>query len=189
MASSNFANAVAKQLQEEVFEPKVGFKEFKPVINKALVYFEESDGISIIGHTPEKDAFIGLILALDMTLSLKKSLGEYLAEIEKHYGHYYPDRDGVTVSQQGAPLLKTLDQLQKFAVGSQVSVGTGAKTITEVIDIDGRKMILDDGSWIMIRPSGTEPKVRFYVEARTSEETALLVKSAKSMLAEIGLLP
>ncbi len=189
VASSNFANAVAKQLQEEVFEPKVGFKEFKPVINKALVYFEESDGISIIGHTPEKDAFIGLILALDMTLSLKKSLGEYLAEIEKHYGHYYPDRDGVTVSQQGAPLLKTLDQLQKFAVGSQVSVGTGAKTITEVIDIDGRKMILDDGSWIMIRPSGTEPKVRFYVEARTSEETALLVKSAKSMLAEIGLLP
>ena len=189
VASSNFANAVAKQLQEEVFEPRVGFKEFKPVINKALVYFEESDGISIIGHTPEKDAFIGLILALDMTLTLKKSLGEYLAAIEEQYGHYYPDRDGVTVSQQGATLLQTLDQLQKFAVGSQVMVGAGTKTITEVIDIDGRKMILDDGSWIMIRPSGTEPKVRFYVEARTSEETALLVKSAKSMLAEIGLLP
>jgi len=53
----------------------------------------------------------------------------------------------------------------------------------------GHKMILDDGSWIMIRPSGTEPKVRFYVEARNREETSLLVKSAKSMLAEIGLLP
>jgi len=189
VASSNFANGVATHLHEEVFEPKVGFKEFKPVINKALVYFEESDGISIIGHTPEKDAFIGLILAIDMVLTLNKPLGHYLAEIEAQCGHYYPDRDGVTVSQQGTTLLETLDQLKKFAVGCQVAVGNQRKTIAAVIDIDGRKMILDDGSWIMIRPSGTEPKVRFYVEARTSEETSLLVKSAKSMLAEIGLLP
>lgn len=189
VASSNLANAVAVQLHEEVFEPRVGFKEFKPVINKALVYFEESDGISITGHTPEKDAFIGLILALDMVMTLKKSLGEYLGEIEDTYGHYYPDRDGVAVSQQGPVLLRTLNTLEKFSVGSQVRVGEHLKTITAVIDIDGRKMILDDGSWIMIRPSGTEPKVRFYVEARNSAETPLLVKSAKSMLAEIGLLP
>jgi len=189
VASSNLANALATQLGEEVFEPKVGFKEFKPVINKALVYFEESDGISIIGHTPEKDAFIGLILAIDMALTLKKPLGHYLAEIEATFGHYYPDRDGVTVSQQGESLLRALDQLRAYGPGSQIRVGEGHKTIASVIDIDGRKMILDDGSWIMIRPSGTEPKVRFYVEARNREETSLLVKSAKSMLAEIGLLP
>jgi phosphomannomutase len=189
VASSNLANAVATQLGEEVFEPKVGFKEFKPVINKALVCFEESDGISIIGHTPEKDAFIGLILAIDMVLTLKKPLGQYLAEIEAAYGHFYPDRDGVTVSQQGETLLRTLDKLQSYAPGKQIRVGDAQKNIAGVIDIDGRKMLLDDGSWIMIRPSGTEPKVRFYVEARTREETSLLVQSAKSMLAEIGLLP
>lgn len=189
VASSNLANAVAEQLGEEVFEPKVGFKEFKPVINKALVYFEESDGISIIGHTPEKDAFIGLILAIDMVMTLNKSLGDYLAEIETTFGCYYPDRDGVVVSQQGAALLKTLGQLQKYGPGGQVRVGEEMKTIARVIEVDGRKMIFEDGSWIMIRPSGTEPKVRFYVEARNRVETALLVKSAKSMLAEIGLLP
>ncbi len=188
VASSNLANALARQLGEETFEPKVGFKEFKPVINKALVYFEESDGISIIGHTPEKDAFIGLILAIDMVQTLGRSLGDYLREIETTFGHYYPDRDGVTVSQQGETLLASLDRLQSYAPGSKVLVGGEQRTIAEVIDIDGRKMILDDGSWIMIRPSGTEPKVRFYVEARTPAETTLLVKSAKSMLAEIGLL-
>jgi phosphomannomutase len=188
VASSNLANALASQLGEEIFEPKVGFKEFKPVINKALVYFEESDGISIIGHTPEKDAFIGLILAIDMVLTLNKSLGAYLEEIESTFGHYYPDRDGVTVSQQGATLLATLSRLQSYGPGSRIQVGKERKIITGVIDIDGRKMILEDGSWIMIRPSGTEPKVRFYVEARTPEETSMLVKSAKSMLAEIGLL-
>jgi len=189
VASSNLANALAAQLGEEIFEPKVGFKEFKPVINKALVYFEESDGISITGHTPEKDAFIGLILAIDMVLTLRKPLGQYLADIEAAFGHYYPDRDGVTVSKQGDSLLQALDQLRHYGPGSHVQVGEDLKTITQVIDIDGRKMILDDGSWIMIRPSGTEPKVRFYVEARSREETALLVKSAKSMLAETGLLP
>lgn len=188
VASSNLANALARQLGEETFEPKVGFKEFKPVINKALVYFEESDGISIIGHTPEKDAFIGLILAIDMVQTLGKSLGDYLREIETTFGQYYPDRDGVTVAQQGEPLLNTLERLQAYGPGSRVQVGGGQRTITEVIDIDGRKMLLDDGSWIMIRPSGTEPKVRFYVEARTPADTSLLVKSAKSMLAEIGLL-
>ena len=189
VATSNLANAVARQLGEEVFEPRVGFKEFKPVIDRALVFFEESDGISITGHTPEKDAFIGLMLALDMVLTLKKNLGDYLLEIEDTYGHYYPDRDGVTVSQQGADLLQTLDRLAKYGPGSTVRVGEATRTIAEVITIDGRKMLLDDGSWIMIRPSGTEPKVRFYVEARSAAETPMLVESAKSMLAEIGLLP
>ncbi|MDX9834561.1 MAG: phosphoglucomutase [Desulfobulbus sp.] len=189
VASSNLANAVAHQLGEEVFEPKVGFKEFKPVIDQALVFFEESDGISITGHTPEKDAFIGLILAIDMVLTLKKNLGDYLLEIEDSYGHYYPDRDSVTVSKQGEELLQTLDQLTKYRTGSTILVGEATRTIAEVLTIDGRKMVLDDGSWIMIRPSGTEPKVRFYVEARNAAETPLLVESAKSMLAEIGLLP
>lgn len=188
VATSNLANAIASRLDEEVFEPKVGFKEFKPVIGKALVYFEESDGISIIGHTPEKDAFIGLILAIDMVLSLGKNLGEYLQEIEETYGSFYPDRDGITVSQQGEKLRTTLAQLEKYGPKTIVPVGHGEKTIKEVLTIDGRKMIFEDDSWIMIRPSGTEPKVRFYVEARNPAETSLLVERAKSMLAEIGLL-
>ncbi len=189
VASSNLANAVAAGLGEEVFEPRVGFKEFKPVQNKALVCFEESDGISIIGHTPEKDAFIGLLLALDMTISQKRNLGDYLDFIEERYGSFYPDRDGVPVSRQGAELLDALKGLERLVPGVRVRVGENEKVITKIIDIDGRKMLFDDGAWIMIRPSGTEPKVRFYVEARNRQETPLLVQSAKAMLADLGLLP
>ncbi|MFC1513300.1 phosphoglucomutase [Thermodesulfobacteriota bacterium] len=188
VATSNFANQVATDLGEEVFEPKVGFKEFKPVIDQALICFEESDGITTIGHTPEKDAYIGLLLAIDMVLSLQKNLGDYRQELQETYGYFYPDRDGVTVSQQGEELSKTLAKLEKYRVGATIPVGAEEKRIAKVIDIDGRKMILEDGSWLMIRPSGTEPKVRFYVEARTEAGKNALFAAAKGMLAEIGLI-
>ncbi len=188
VATSNLANRLADVFGEETYEPRVGFKEFKPVIGKALVYFEESDGISIIGHTPEKDAYIGLLLALDMVLSRRQNLGDYLAEIEKEYGAYYPDRDGLPVSVQGEDLKTALQKLEKYDVGASINVGGAEQLISQVIDIDGRKMIFDDGSWLMIRPSGTEPKVRFYVESRTASGTAALVEAARAMLEEIGLL-
>ena len=188
VATSNLANRIAADLAEDLFEPSVGFKNFKPVINKAVVYFEESDGISIIGHTPEKDAYIGLLLALEMMIETGWNLGDYLKEIEDEFGAFYPDRDGVVVSVSGDDLLVLLNRLDKYEVGEAVMVGGVEKNITEVITIDGRKMIFDDDSWLMIRPSGTEPKVRFYVESRTESGTADLVNAAKEMLSEVGLL-
>ena len=188
VASSNLANSLAEKFGEEVFEPRVGFKEFKPVIHKALVCFEESDGISIIGHTPEKDAYIGLLVALDMVMTTGKNLGEYLHEIEEQYGFFYPDRGGITVALRGDELHTALAGLTKFEKGSFLEVDGEQKKIARVIDIDGRKILFEDGSWLMIRPSGTEPKVRFYVESRTADGTEGLIRTAKAMLEEVGLL-
>jgi len=188
VATSNLANSIAEHFQEELFEPSVGFKNFKPVIGKALVYFEESDGISVIGHTPEKDAYIGLLLALEMLLATDMNLTEYLKTIENEFGAFYPDRDGVEVSVKGDELQSLLSGLNKYIEGSSVEVGGVLRRINRVISIDGRKMVFEDGSWLMIRPSGTEPKVRFYVESRTSSGTVELVEAAKAMLREIGIL-
>jgi phosphomannomutase len=187
VATSNFANALAGAFGEEVYEPRVGFKEFKPVIDRALVCFEESDGITIIRHTPEKDAYIGLLLAIDMVLTRRQNLGGYFQELREKYGSYYPARDAVTVSQAGEELGRTLAGLEKYGPGAMIGVGGEEKRIKEVIAIDGRKMILEDDSWLMIRPSGTEPKVRFYVEARTEAGKNALFAAAKGLLAEIGL--
>jgi phosphomannomutase len=188
VATSNFANRLAADFGEEVFESRVGFKEFKPVIGRALVYFEESDGISVIGHTPEKDAYIGILLALDMVMTLRMNLGDYLAVIQSEHGSYFPARDSISVKSKGPELLSVLAKLKKYGVGSTVRVGDEDKTVAEIIDIDGRKMVFDDGSWLMVRPSGTEPKIRFYVEARSREKQVALFDTAKRMLSEIGLL-
>ncbi len=188
VASSNLANALAAAFGEEVFEPAVGFKNFKPVIGQALVFFEESDGISILGHTAEKDAYIGLLLALAITLETGQPLGEYLRQLEAQYGVYVPARDGLEVSLQGEELRTRLAALEQFAVGTTLQVGKEEKEIVDIITIDGHKMIFADGSWLMIRPSGTEPKVRFYVESRTPAGTGELVVAAKQLLAGIGVI-
>lgn len=188
VATSNLANSLAENFKEELFEPPVGFKNFKPVIGQALVYFEESDGISIIGHTPEKDAYIGLLLALEMMLVTNMNLGDYLRQIESVFGAYYPDRDAVEVSVKGEQLQSLLAGLEKYGKGAMVSIGGQLRRIDKVLTIDGRKIVFDDGSWLMIRASGTEPKVRFYVESRTSSGAADLVTAAKAMLQEIGIL-
>ncbi len=188
VATSNFSNQLAADFGEKVFESRVGFKEFKPVIGRALVFFEESDGISVIGHTPEKDAYIGLLLGLDMLMTLRRNLGAYLGEIQERHGYFYPAKDGVVVKSRGRELAAALARLEKYSIGRTVQVGGEERTIVELVDIDGRKMVFDDGSWLMIRASGTEPKVRFYVEARVREKQVALFEAAKKMLAEIGLL-
>lgn len=188
VATSNLANSLASSLGEDVYEPRVGFKEFKPVINRALVCFEESDGISIIGHTPEKDAYIGLLLALDMILTTGKNLGDYLHEIEVKYGFFYPAGDAISVTLEGEKLQAALAGLAKYQQGSLVKIDEEPKLIAKVIDVDGRKILFEDGSWLMIRPSGTEPKVRFYVESRDPDGTEALIRAARDMLREVGLL-
>jgi len=188
VATSNFANAVAKGFQEEVFETRVGFKEFKPVIGKALVCFEESDGISVIGHTPEKDAYIGLVLALDIITSENENLSTLLDRLTRQFGAWFPARDGVTVSLSGEALKTTLSQLDRFEPGTTMEVEGRSKTVQQLITIDGHKLVFTDGSWLMIRPSGTEPKVRFYVEGRSAEERDALLAAARHLLRDLGLL-
>ncbi|MEW6570012.1 MAG: phosphomannomutase [Nitrospirota bacterium] len=177
VGTSNFVNAIADKLGVPVRETKVGFKNFRPYMLKtskerALIAFEESDGISAYNHTLEKDAIFGLLLAVEMVAVTGKNLSEYLKNLMDEFGYFYPERSGISVdpSLVGRPLIERLGKIhEQFRRGTTVKVGREERSIRDVITVDGLKLVFDDGSWLMIRPSGTEPKVRFYIESRTEE--------------------
>lgn len=192
VGTSNFVNAIAEKLGIPIKETKVGFKNFRPYLlqnspEKAIVAFEESDGISGYNHTLEKDAIFGLLLAMEMMAVTGRNLSEYLREIMNEFGHYYPDRSGISVDRSlvGEPLQKKLSVInEKYKKGAVVDMGGKNRTVTDLITVDGTKIVFDDGSWLMIRPSGTEPKVRFYIEARTEEGKKAVFEAAERMTKE-----
>jgi len=192
VGTSNFVNAIAGKLGIPVKETKVGFKNFRPYLlrsssERAIVAFEESDGITGYNHTLEKDALFGMLLALEMMAVTGKELGVYLGEIMDEFGHYYPDRSGISVDRSlvGEPLLRKLSVLQEqYRIGSVIEIGGEKRTVKDLITVDGTKMVFDDGSWLMIRPSGTEPKVRFYIEARTEAGKRVVFETAERMTKE-----
>jgi phosphomannomutase len=192
VGTSNLVNAVAQTLGIPVRETKVGFKNFRPYMvrnasERAIVVFEESDGISGYHHTLEKDALFGVLLAVEMMAVTRKNLSGYLKDIMDEFGYYYPDRSGIEVDRTlaGEPLLKKLSIIrERYKIGTAVDINGSQKIVREVITVDGTKLVFDDGSWLMIRPSGTEPKVRFYIEARTEEEKKAVFDAAEKMTRE-----
>lgn len=189
VGTSNFVNAIAEKLGIPVKETQVGFKNFRPYILKtsperAIVAFEESDGISAYNHTLEKDALFGALLAIEMMAVTGKNLGEYLKDLMDEFGYYYPDRSGISVDKSlvGEPLLKKLSVLKEnYQKGASLEIGGLKRTVKDLITVDGTKLVFDDGSWLMIRPSGTEPKVRFYIEARTEEGKKAVFETAERL--------
>lgn len=192
VGTSNLVNAIAMRFGVTVKETKVGFKHFRPYLlrtskERAIVAFEESDGISGYNHTLEKDAIFGLLLAIEMMAVTGKNLSDYLKDIMDEFGYFYPDRSGIGVDRSlaGIPLIERVSVLKDlYREGTVVMVDNRKKRIIDVITIDGTKLVFDDGSWIMIRPSGTEPKVRFYIESRTEEEKKAIFELAERITAE-----
>jgi phosphomannomutase len=192
VGTSNLVNAIAGKLGVPVKETNVGFKNFRPYLlrtstERAIAAFEESDGISGFNHTLEKDALFGLLLAIEMIAVTGRNLGDYLEDIMNEFGHFYPDRAGISVDHSlvGAPLAEKLSVLrERYRTGSTINIGGVERTVKDVITVDGTKLVFDDGSWLMIRPSGTEPKVRFYIEARTEEGKKAVFETAEKMTKE-----
>jgi len=192
VGTSNLVKAIAEKLGTYVRETKVGFKNFRPYMlrtakERAVAAFEESDGMTGYNHTLEKDAMFGLLLAIEMMAATGKNLSKYLKDIMDEFGHYYPDRSGISVDRAlaGEPLIKKLSAIgARYKIGTTLDIGGNKRTVSGVIIVDGTKLVFDDGAWLMIRPSGTEPKVRFYIEARTEEEKKAVFAAAEKITKE-----
>ncbi len=171
--SSGFASEIAHKEGREVYETAVGFKNFRPPLsqNKAMMAYEESDGISFTGHTLEKCALAGFLSALDCLASSGKNLSHLFSGLQKKYGWFYPgkggaDVKGVSVEAWQAYKNAVVKILEGglLNIGDSVSFGEISKKVLRINLADGLKIVFEDRSWILLRPSGTEPKFRYYFE-------------------------
>lgn len=153
-------------------ETPVGFNHIADLMlqHDVLIGGEESGGISIRGHIPEGDGILMGLLLLEVMAELKAPLHEIVAGLQAEYGPAYYDRIDAHLTHQ----LPKKDMVQRLANAAPNQVG--GETIVRVDTLDGVKFYLADGSWLLIRPSGTEPVLRIYAEARSPAFRDALLK-------------
>jgi phosphomannomutase len=162
VATSHLIDAVAASHGIQVFETPVGFKYVGELISqdKIIIGGEESAGLSIKGHVPEKDGILACFLVAEMVAREGKSVSRLLEELYGRVGRFITKRENITLS----PELEEAFPAKLAAIPTAIA---GAK-VEKVVKIDGTKLLLADGSWLLFRKSGTEPVVRLYGEASSS---------------------
>ena len=171
LPTSHFGPDYARARGLKVVITPTGFKNFRPHLagGAGLLAYEESDGMTLRGHTLDKDGVIAGLLAVRMVLHYRKSLGALLAELEREMGDYHWLQDTFMIDMSAAKAKERLKRLESVRPGEVIEAAGHRRVIKEVNTQDGYKFILDDGTWVMMRPSGTEPKVRVYAETQESE--------------------
>jgi phosphoglucomutase len=178
VATTNLINALARKHEVELYETPVGFKYIGELImqDKIAIGGEESAGLSIRHHVPEKDGILAGLLCCEAVAKRGKSLREQLKGISNQVGSFFPQRENFRLT----PEVKT-----KFTekLKSDPREFCGHK-VSEVVRKDGLKLVFSDGSWVCYRLSGTEPVVRVYSEARSEEGLNTLSAAAKNWIFE-----
>ena len=178
VATTNLINALAQKYEVELHETPVGFKYIGELImqDKIAIGGEESAGLSIRHHVPEKDGLLAGLLCCEAVARRGKSLGEQLKEICNQVGSFYPQRENFRLTPEVKA--KFTEKLR-----SDPSEFCG-RPVSGVVRTDGLKLLFSDGSWVCYRLSGTEPVVRVYTEARSERGLEKLSTAAKHWIFE-----
>ncbi|MDI6641701.1 MAG: phosphoglucomutase/phosphomannomutase family protein [Elusimicrobiota bacterium] len=181
--TSHFIDAIAKKFNIEVVETPVGFKYIGEImVNRSKEFIiggEESGGLTIRGHVPEKDGILACLLIAELVAtesgegSGRKSIRAILSELEHKVGRKYITKRinfSLTPERMSAVRVKLKSSPPKEFAGLKVK---------QLVTTDGFKFILEDDSWVGVRLSGTEPVVRLYLEADSEEKIQFLRSSSE----------
>ncbi|MBW1992015.1 MAG: phosphoglucomutase/phosphomannomutase family protein [Deltaproteobacteria bacterium] len=179
VATTHLIDRVAAYHGRPVFETKVGFKYLGQYIasGQAVMVGEESEGFSMKNHLPEKDGILADLMVAEMVARRKKDLSQQLEELFAKVGPLYTKRVNLRLAPEAKQRLleKLASPPQRFAGLAVIGHDT----------LDGHKYLLENDSWVCLRPSGTEPVVRFYLEAPTPEGLQRLQQAGEALLREL----
>ena len=164
VATTHLLDKIASEYGVDLIETPVGFKHVGEMMRKKTVVLggEESAGLSILGHIPEKDGILADLLLAEMSAYEKKPLSLLLEEIYKQYGYHVTSRMDVNCSDP--------KKTQFFeSLKNNPPAFVGDLRVEKLDDKDGIKLYLSHQNWVLFRASGTEPLVRIYVEASSKE--------------------
>jgi phosphomannomutase len=179
---SRVVERLAAQLGYEVQETPVGFKYIVDAMLEGQVAIggEESGGIGVAGHIPERDGLANSLLLLEAMAQSGKGMGELFTEIEDSVGwkHAY---DRLDLHLRGNELKDAVLQSLKNPP-SQI----GKRKVESVERLDGIKLNLSGNAWLMFRASGTEPVLRIYCEAASKIEVSDILDNANQFVDEVS---
>lgn len=179
IATTHRLDQIARENGLAVIETPVGFKYIGEGMREkgCMMGLEESGGLTVFGHIPEKDGILACLLAVEILALTGQTFKELMAESARQYGENYSVRVDIKTSYAEKEMVKA--NLKDF----QPKTLAGIK-VDRSNEIEGRQFILEDGSWVLIRPSGTEAVFRIYIET-DSEERLQEIKN--EVLTSLGL--
>jgi phosphoglucomutase len=174
--TSHQVDAVAAMLGVKLYETPVGFKYIGAIMERepVIVGGEESGGLSVKGHVPEKDGILACLLMAELVATEGKSLGKIIEEIERKTGEFHTERINVAV-----PPGKKDELLKKLEAGPD---RIGPFKVEQFITLDGYKFLLPNQEWVAFRASGTEPLIRCYIEAKSARGLKKLRSACQKLL-------
>jgi phosphoglucomutase len=176
VATSHQVDRVARERGIKLYETPVGFKFIGELINRDEIILggEESAGLSIKGHYPEKDGILACLLAAEAVAARRTSLTDQLNELYARVGKLESGRIGVKLTPNVAEKLKEKLALEPAAIGG--------RPVRSVNRMDGVKFLFDNDAWMLMRPSGTEPLVRIYAESESKQDLEELLEQGRKYL-------
>jgi phosphomannomutase len=175
VATSHLLDAVAAKHGRKVHQTPVGFKYIGQLILQGAIALggEESAGLSIHGHIPEKDGILACLLVAEMIAARQAPIEEQLRGLFRRVGReYWPVRANLHL-----PNDVKAHAVERLKSDFTTFIG---RRVAQADRTDGLKLVFDDGSWILLRLSGTEPLLRIYTEAATLEESTRMAEQARA---------
>jgi phosphomannomutase len=171
VSTTRMIDRLAKRYGLKLYETPVGFNHIADHMMKedVLIGGEESGGISFKGHIPEGDGPIMGLLLVEMVAQSGKTLNRLVEDLLEEVGPAFYERTDLRLSR---PVAKA--EMTEFLT-KQAPAEIGGEKVTEISQRDGIKYIMSDDSWLLIRPSGTEPVLRVYAEGRSHEMVKALL--------------